>query len=207
MFKKLALALALSGAATSAQAATFIFTDGQYGVQSGQTLVADFNGADDALVSGNNFKFLTGSSGEGAQPDPGDATRYLSILGGGHADISLGQAASFGLDVGSLDSYNTLTLLFADGTSQDISGDDIFGGDANGDQHSPNSNGRILVTADAGQTIVGLRLSSSSNSFEVDNLAVTPVPEPATWAMMLAGFGLVGAGLRSRRREATAQIA
>lgn len=26
------------------------------------------------------------------------------------------------------------------------------------------------------------------------------VPEPATWAMMIAGFGMVGAGLRSRRR-------
>jgi hypothetical protein len=25
------------------------------------------------------------------------------------------------------------------------------------------------------------------------------VPEPATWAMMLAGFGLVGATLRGRR--------
>jgi len=27
------------------------------------------------------------------------------------------------------------------------------------------------------------------------------VPEPATWGMMLAGFGLVGAGMRSRRRR------
>lgn len=27
------------------------------------------------------------------------------------------------------------------------------------------------------------------------------VPEPATWGMMLVGFGLVGAGLRSRRKE------
>ena len=28
---------------------------------------------------------------------------------------------------------------------------------------------------------------------------MTPVPEPATWAMMIAGFGLVGAALRRRR--------
>ncbi|MBZ4119981.1 PEPxxWA-CTERM sorting domain-containing protein, partial [Escherichia fergusonii] len=26
------------------------------------------------------------------------------------------------------------------------------------------------------------------------------VPEPATWAMMIAGFGLAGAAARSRRR-------
>lgn len=29
----------------------------------------------------------------------------------------------------------------------------------------------------------------------------TAVPEPATWAMMIAGFGLVGASLRSRRKQ------
>jgi len=28
--------------------------------------------------------------------------------------------------------------------------------------------------------------------------ASTPVPEPATWAMLIAGFGLVGAGMRRR---------
>ncbi len=31
------------------------------------------------------------------------------------------------------------------------------------------------------------------------SVTVTAVPEPASWAMMIAGFGLVGAGLRSRR--------
>ena len=30
--------------------------------------------------------------------------------------------------------------------------------------------------------------------------AVDPVPEPATWAMMLVGFGAVGGALRSRRK-------
>lgn len=32
----------------------------------------------------------------------------------------------------------------------------------------------------------------------------TAVPEPATWALMLAGFGLTGAAMRRRRRVATA---
>ncbi|NJC35200.1 hypothetical protein GGR88_002714 [Sphingomonas jejuensis] len=31
--------------------------------------------------------------------------------------------------------------------------------------------------------------------------AAAPVPEPATWAMMIAGFGLVGTGLRRRRSK------
>ncbi|HEV2044556.1 MAG TPA: PEPxxWA-CTERM sorting domain-containing protein, partial [Sphingomicrobium sp.] len=29
----------------------------------------------------------------------------------------------------------------------------------------------------------------------------TPVPEPATWAMMLVGFGAIGIGMRRRRRS------
>lgn len=33
------------------------------------------------------------------------------------------------------------------------------------------------------------------------NLVVSSVPEPATWAMMLMGFGMVGAGVRSRRKQ------
>lgn len=34
-------------------------------------------------------------------------------------------------------------------------------------------------------------------------LTISVIPEPGSWAMMIAGFGLVGAGLR-RRREAVA---
>ena len=40
--------------------------------------------------------------------------------------------------------------------------------------------------------------------FELDNLALgaaSAVPEPATWAMMLLGFGLIGSSLRNRRRS------
>ena len=33
------------------------------------------------------------------------------------------------------------------------------------------------------------------------NFSTTAVPEPATWAMMIAGFGMVGFGLRSRKRQ------
>jgi hypothetical protein len=51
----------------------------------------------------------------------------------------------------------------------------------------------------------------SSNAFdfagdnlEFDNLTLVSAPEPATWALMLAGFAGLGAALRSRRRLASA---
>ena len=39
------------------------------------------------------------------------------------------------------------------------------------------------------------------------NAAFYPVPEPATWAMMLLGFGGIGFAMRRRGQQALAQIA
>lgn len=46
-------------------------------------------------------------------------------------------------------------------------------------------------------------------SFDVRSFTMGPagVPEPATWALMLGGFGLAGAALRSRRAQAAALVA
>jgi hypothetical protein len=38
----------------------------------------------------------------------------------------------------------------------------------------------------------------------IDVVSVSAVPEPATWAMMMLGFGMVGYGLRSRRKAIVA---
>jgi hypothetical protein len=43
--------------------------------------------------------------------------------------------------------------------------------------------------------------------FVVSNVSVAGVPEPATWVMMLAGFGGLGAVLRMGRRQRLASIA
>ena len=44
-------------------------------------------------------------------------------------------------------------------------------------------------------------LGTSSDTFTI-NVPGSDAPEPASWAMMLAGFGLVGAAMRSRRKVA-----
>lgn len=40
--------------------------------------------------------------------------------------------------------------------------------------------------------------------YALDNVSVSAVPEPANWAMLIAGFGLVGAAARRRRIAVTA---
>ncbi len=52
----------------------------------------------------------------------------------------------------------------------------------------------------AGSTLYGVRYQTTPGT----SVAFGAVPEPATWAMMLGGFGLVGAGVRARRGVATA---
>lgn len=48
------------------------------------------------------------------------------------------------------------------------------------------------------------RNSSEVAEFEAIGYNLTPTPEPAAWALMIAGFGGVGARLRQRRRAAAA---
>ena len=44
-------------------------------------------------------------------------------------------------------------------------------------------------------------LDSNDDGFKLSAITVTTaVPEPATWAMMLIGFGMIGTGLRKKRR-------
>ena len=57
--------------------------------------------------------------------------------------------------------------------------------------------------------IVGLDNLGGSPGFDVDFIQVLPgsigeVPEPASWAMLIAGFGLVGASQRRRRTSVAA---
>ena len=42
---------------------------------------------------------------------------------------------------------------------------------------------------------------------QLDFSVVSPVPEPATWGLMLVGFGIAGAALRGRRHATVARIA
>lgn len=50
-------------------------------------------------------------------------------------------------------------------------------------------------------TLTFAGLATTDDTAFIDKVSLSAVPEPATWAMMLLGFGLVGAGLRSRRKQ------
>lgn len=84
---------------------------------------------------------------------------------------------------------------------------------------------RLFVEADTGSYAISQGLVLSRGSFSrngdyagtnglkltVAGVGSTPpvaaVPEPATWALMLAGFGLTGAAMRRRRRSVGVGVA
>ena len=208
------LALAATAAtalvASSANAAiVFAFIPGGASPAGAYTVVDTFDTADG--LTGSNFQIkVPPADGNGAPPANSipAGTAYLSVLGGGSATYAFaGAVSAFEFDWGSVDSYNTLTIN-STGADPIVVPGLSFPNAANGNQVDPGTNGLFRVTGTEGEKFTSVTFSSSSNSFEVDNLAtnvgVNPnggVPEPASWALMILGFGGAGAALRGQRRR------
>jgi hypothetical protein len=131
---------------------------------------------------------------------PGSTGNFWSVGPSGGQDgpgvVTLaGGASYYGFLWGSPDAYNTVS--FYDGATLLASYDgSIAYPPANGDQ----SIGRFLnARAGAGESITSIVFTSTSNAFETDNHAIVAVPEPETYALMLAG--LAGIGFMVRRRS------
>jgi hypothetical protein len=71
------------------------------------------------------------------------------------------------------------------------------------------SGGNLFLDADQNVGTTNMRISAFPYDFNQGlvtgfNADATAVPEPATWAMMIAGFGLVGVSVRRKRRGSRA---
>ncbi|MGZ3378037.1 MAG: Npun_F0296 family exosortase-dependent surface protein, partial [Phenylobacterium sp.] len=152
-------------------------------------------------------------SGESAPPPiyPGvnnyETGNYYTVTsdGGPHTatlTVTSGWLSNFSFYLGSPDTYNTVQFFV--GHTQlgpTLAGNQIWSCTAcaqNGDQ----SFGARAVYDFGGAHVTSVVFGSTGNSFEFDNLAGTlAVPEPASWALMIMGFGAAGAMLRSKRRQ------
>jgi hypothetical protein len=65
------------------------------------------------------------------------------------------------------------------------------------------NSGSFAFTASAGDTY-GFYVNSTDGQLGTGELSISAVPEPASWAMLIAGFGLVGAVARRRRTAVAA---
>ena len=129
---------------------------------------------------------------------PNNPTHYLTIPKNASATLfSLNGLTNFSFYMGSPDTYNNMTFNLVGGGAQVFNGPQIWDG--------PNFAGdrtkgfRVYYDFNGAQ-VSSIQFESGSDAFEFDGLAGTVVPEPDTWALMILGFGGVGAMLRNRRR-------
>lgn len=138
------------------------------------------------------------TNGVGAKPYPFTGGDYLSIKAGGVADFlfSTGAEKLFGFQWGSVDRYNSISFLLGGILQGSFTGSQVVNSPvaANGAQ---GLNGSAYVTFSG--IFDQVRLNSSSNSFEIDNVRVQNVPDSG---VTLALFGAALLGLTFFRRFA-----
>jgi hypothetical protein len=196
-------AMAVAATAVPAAAAPVItFQGGVGGNAAGTKVIQNF----DSLKAGSsigNFAFAYGSTNErGIRPAFGSTGNFGAALGGGTYSINFNPATNFSFVLGSLDQYNLLILKLEGNKEVRLWGNQIIGGAAYvmGSATSPLSNGLVSFNAGNGPLFVGATFMSETNSFEFDNIAAG-VPEPATWALMILGFGAIGGAMRRRKAQ------
>lgn len=126
----------------------------------------------------------------------GITDQYSVISIGGSATLLFGAPVSrYSFLWGSPDSGNMLDINTSTGLESysGASFKSLVGATGDG----LNSFSRVLtMTGSVGQTISSITFKSSNIAFEV---AAAPIPEPETYALMLAGLGAVGFMARRRR--------
>jgi hypothetical protein len=147
-----------------------------------------------------------------------------AITGTISSDEALVMGASGQADVNSVDGLiNTLSYNLLNGLTFTTATFNLLGGTGNVDftgtvfgitsdgvdfsrQISGNGQNFGGITGDAGERFTGFTLASSGGfatfqQLRLDGVA-SGVPEPATWALMLMGFGAVGFSMRRGRHAA-----
>jgi hypothetical protein len=178
------------------------------GLAANETMLVDFDSAPHAgvTVSTTGSAYLhTGSTGSYAAAPAGDTSQYLALGTGGTATIDFSgwshNISSLSVYLGSIDSYNMIEVLNRAGAViKTITGNDLPG--QNGDWYASATNRRLTLNFDQSDNVGALRFSSTGVAFEFDSIgaSVAGVPEPANWALMIGGFGLIGATMRRRQR-------
>jgi len=206
--------LMIGVAATSASAFTWtnggIDTPGNNGLFSSQALAVTITFDSGSAPTGSPVNYAGGGVVLGNPSThaalPADDTYFFSVgpSTSNPATITFASKLSyFGFNWGSPDTYNSVQLYNGNTLLGSFTGSVL----ANAMLVAPNGNqtvgGYLNVTADnANEYFDKILFISGTNAFESDNHAyITAVPEPDTYAMILAGLGMVGFIARRRTRN------
>ena len=214
-----ALAASLLTLAAPASATTYVgSTFGNPDPGATGNLVIDFESAlptGISFLSGSAYRIYQGTIVNRGVTPGGDTTKYLSVPGVGAAGTATldfsgytGAAITdFSFYWGSIDLQNSFSVVTNLGTLV-ITGGDVFAR-TSGHATRPSNNQRVYFDLAPGETLSQLVFSTTRPAFETDDFVfnTAAVPEPATWAMMVLGFGSLGGMLRRRKASSQQAIA
>lgn len=214
------LAIAAIGLLASVPAAAVVTVASSFagapdpGIPSGFTTVITFESMASGItnsISGNVKTAAGNQSGRAAPAGTPQGGIYQSVGTGGASTFDFGgflpeKQVLTGVSVywGSVDSHNIIDFLRSDGALvSSFTGANLPRFDGN--QTIAATNRRITFAMSGVDRITQVRFRAGGNAFEYDNIAVATgaIPEPATWGMLITGFGIIGAALRRRRRIVT----
>lgn len=209
--KRLIVSVAALAAAGNAHAATNIVTNGGFEdtVISGPTTVNGYQQFD-AVSTGIAGWTVTGGSADlvkspyavndGAQAldltgvAPGTISQILNTVAGQVYNLVFYVNSNNG-GIGTGPYQGTVSVGGFSGTFSHVGGDPW-----------KKYTGSFVGTGS--DTLSFTSLTNISNGGPIlDSISVSAAPEPATWLMMIAGFGLVGASLRRKRAKVNVRFA
>ena len=207
-----ALNTSTSFGAMSGQAGAYTINFGANQVINNSSSIVGSSAPNDVIYSGaaqgNSFQYVDGGlynntaliSGVAARP-VGSTGNYLSVgnsgTSSGPTTLTFTQGLSyFGFLWGSPDAYNQVTFWNGNTQLGSYNGSAVLA-PPNGDQSFASF---FNVSTIGNDVITKVTFASNGMAFETDNHAfVTAVPEPETYAMMLAGLGLMASIARRRK--------
>lgn len=176
------------------------------GIATGTTspIMLTFPGAGTATLNGSGN---VGSGNDGSGRYPVSGTQYY-YAGANDFSIAFSTGISafgfYGTDIGDFGGQLTLTLTGSNGVTTLTVPNTIGSG---GSTSGSNLYWGFYDTANTYTSISFGNNSGGADIFGFDDFSVgslaqvtpQPAPEPATWAMMVGGFGALGATMRKRR--------
>lgn len=187
-----------------------------------ETLILQEMPAHDHDLAGGGTTDLAGGGQPFSQYQPGLGLNYLVALQGvfpNHDNWNFAEETYLGEIIPFAGNFAPRGFAFAHGQLLPIAQNQAlfalfgtqFGGDGRTTFALPDLRGRVMMGAGAG-FLVGEQYGAASTTLTEANLpphthdyvVTNVVPEPATWALLVLGFGLVGGALRRRAAPAIA---
>lgn len=194
------------------------------GLSHNELMVATFDGNDQVSFDPTHsfgFGLHTGNHAGIALAPSADKSQYAAIGAGGQMAFDLRQfhtddtqLAGISVNVGSIDSYNYVEILGLTSAGDLDYDHPLFTLDGSAIAAAGGRDGRLTFGFDDSVLVGGILFGSTGVAFEFDSLAVsldtprptnlapTAVPEPSSWALLVAGFGALGGTMRRRRHRA-----